>query len=59
MLDSDKQDSYVKRAYFAETEEEARAILEEYQEYVKADPRTQQLLDFLTEQFATRDDFIY
>jgi putative aldouronate transport system substrate-binding protein len=59
VLDSDKQDSYVKRAYFAETEEEARSILEEYQEYVKADPRTQQLLDFLTEQFATRDDFIY
>ena len=59
VLDSDKQDSYVKRAYFAETEEEARAILVEYQDYVKADPRTQQLLDFLTEQFATRDDFIY
>jgi putative aldouronate transport system substrate-binding protein len=59
VLDSDKQDSYVKRAYFAETEEEARAILTEYQDYIRSDPRTQELLDFLTEQFATRDDFIY
>ena len=60
-FDSDKQDSYVQRAFFAETEEEARAILEEYQEYIRTNDngKFMEFLQYVTEQYGTRDDFVF
>jgi len=60
-FDSDKQDSYVERAFFAETEEEARAILEEYQEYIRTNDngKFMEFLQYVTEQYGTRDDFVF
>ncbi|MGI6174064.1 MAG: hypothetical protein ACOYI8_09255 [Christensenellales bacterium] len=60
-FDSDKQDSYVQRAFFAETEEEARAILEDYQNYLRTNDngKMAEFLDYMTEMYATRDDFIF
>ena len=44
-----------------ETEEEARAILEDYQNYLMTNDggKMAQFLDYMTEQYATRDDFIF
>lgn len=60
-FDSDRADDYVQRAFFAETEEEARAILEDYQNYLMTnnDGQFQKFLDYMTEQYATRDDFVF
>ncbi|MGN1070863.1 MAG: hypothetical protein ACI4P5_10620 [Candidatus Fimadaptatus sp.] len=60
-FDSERQDEYVQRAFFAETEEEARAILEDYQNYLMTNDggKMAQFLDYMTEQYATRDDFIF
>ena len=46
---------------FTKTEEEARAILEDYQNYLMTnnDGQFQQFLDYMTEQYATRDDFVF
>ena len=56
-----KEKEYKERAFFAETEEEARQILEEYQEYLMTneDGQMQEFLDFMTEQSKTRDDIVY
>lgn len=60
-FDTERQDEYVQRAFFAETEEEARAILEDYQNYLMTNDggKMAQFLDYMTEQYATRDDFIF
>ena len=60
-FDSDRQDDYVERAFFADTEEEAREILESYQEYLRTNDggKMQEFLDYMTEQYATRDDFVF
>ncbi|WP_099204089.1 extracellular solute-binding protein [Scatolibacter rhodanostii] len=52
---------YTERAYFAETEEEARKILEDYQEYLRTGNggALPELLDWMTEQLGTRDDFVF
>ena len=52
---------YRERAYFAETEEEARQILMDYQEYIKTgnNGALPALLDWMTEQLKTRDDFAF
>lgn len=52
---------YTERALFAETEEEARKILEDYQNYLRTNDngKMQEFLDFMTEQSKTRDDFAY
>ena len=60
-FDSDRQKEYVERAFFAETEEAARAILEDYQNYLRTNNNgeMEKFLDYMTEQLATRDDFIF
>ncbi len=60
-FDDVKEKEYKERAFFAETEEEARQILEEYQEYLRTneDGQMQKFLDYLTEQSKTRDDIAY
>ena len=60
-FDSDRQKEYVERAFFAETEEAARAILEDYQNYLRTNNggEMEKFLDYMTEQLATRDDFIF
>ncbi len=52
---------YRERAYFAETEEEARQIFMDYQEYIKTgnNGALPALLDWMTEQLKTRDDFAF
>jgi putative aldouronate transport system substrate-binding protein len=54
------QDDYVQRAYFAETEEEARAILKDYQNYLLTQENGLFLeyLDFVTECANSRDDIL-
>ena len=54
------EDSYVQRAFFADTEEEARAILEDYREQLRTgrDGVYQEFMDYLTEQYNSRDDII-
>ena len=60
-FDDVKEKEYKERAFFAETEEEARQILEEYQEYLMTneDGQMQEFLDFMTEQSKTMDDIVY
>lgn len=52
---------YRERAYFAETEPEARQILEDYQNYLKTsgDGVFLKMLDWMTAQYDTRDDFTF
>lgn len=52
---------YRERAYFADTEEEARQILEDYQEYLKTsnDGAVPAMLEWMTSQLDTRDDFVF
>jgi putative aldouronate transport system substrate-binding protein len=54
------KDDYVQRAYFAETEEEARAILEDYQNYLltQEDGIFKDYLDFVNECAKSRDDIL-
>lgn len=60
-FDANKQKEYVERAFFAETEEEARQILKDYQDYLATnnDGEMQKFLNYMTEQSKTRDDFVY
>lgn len=60
-FDDVKEKEYKERAFFAETEEEARQILLDYQEYLRTNDggKMQQFLDYLTEQSKTRDDIAY
>ncbi len=53
-------DDYTQRAYFAETEEEARAILKEYQDYLlsKEDGLFLEFLDYVTECANSRADIL-
>ena len=48
-------------AFFAVTEEEARQIILDYQEYLKTNNggEMEKFLDYMTEQSKTRDDFAY
>ena len=52
---------YRERAYFAATEDEARQILEEYQELLRTgnDGALPAMLDWMTDQLDTRDDFVF
>lgn len=61
ILDDTVQTDYVQRAFFAETEAEARAILEEYINKVKTekDGLYLQFLDYVAEQAKTRDDIAW
>ena len=60
-FDSEKESSYTERAFFAATEEEARAILEEYRTYLTTNEggKFMEFLDYVTEQYGTRDDFVF
>ena len=61
ILDDTVQTDYVQRAFFAETEEEAKAILEEYITKVttEKDGLYLQFLDYVAEQAKTRDDIAW
>lgn len=52
------EDDYVQRAYFADTEDEARELLEEYREKLRTgvDGVYEDLMEYLTEQYNSRDD---
>ena len=52
---------YRERAYFAATEDEARQILEDYQELLRTgnDGALPAMLDWMTGQLDTRDDFVF
>ena len=60
-FDDNKEKEYRERAYFADTEEEARGILEDYQEYLRTNNggKMQEFLEYMTEQSKTRDDIAY
>ena len=60
-FDDVKESEYVNRSFFAESEEEAREILEDYQEYLRTNQngQMQEFLEYMTEQSRTRDDFVY
>lgn len=60
-LDDTKEKEYRERAYFADTEEEARQILEDYQNYLMTNDggKMQDYIDYMTEQLGTRDDFAF
>lgn len=60
-FDDVKESEYVNRAFFAESEEKAREILEDYQEYLRTNQngQMQEFLEYMTEQSRTRDDFVY
>ena len=60
-FDGTKETEYRERAYFAETKEEARQILEDYQEYLKTNDggKMQEFLDYMTEVSTSRDDIVY
>lgn len=60
-FDGDRQKQYVERAFFANTEEEARAILADYQNYLKTnnDGEFAKFLDYMNEAYKTRDDFVF
>mgnify|MGYP003253457873 CR=1 FL=1 len=60
-FDDTTEKQYKERAFFADTEEEARKILEDYQNYLRTNDngKMQEFLDFMTEQSKTRDDFAY
>lgn len=60
-FDDITEKQYKERAFFADTEEEARKILEDYQNYLRTNDngKMQEFLDFMTEQSKTRDDFAY
>ena len=52
---------YRERAYFAETEVEAKQILLDYQEYLRTgnNGAMPEMLEWMTEQLDTRDDFVF
>lgn len=56
-----KEKEYTERAFFADSEEEARKILEDYQEYIRTNDNGEfmKFLDYMTEQSKTRDDWAY
>ena len=60
-FDDVKEKEYTERAFFADTEEEARQIILDYQEYLKTNNggEMEKFLEFMTEQSKTRDDFAY
>lgn len=60
-FDGEKETEYTQRAYFADTEEEAKAILEDYQEYLMTNDggKMQEFLDYMTEVSTSRDDIVY
>ena len=60
-FDSEKENEYVQRAFFADTEEEARSIIEDYQEYLRTNDggKMQEFLDYMTEVSTSRDDIVY
>lgn len=60
-FDDTKEKEYKERAYFANSEEEARSILEDYQEYLRTNDggKMQAFLDYMTEMSTSRDDIVY
>ncbi len=60
-FDGSTAGEYTQRAYFADSEEEAREILEEYQNYLMTNDngKMQEFLDYMTEQYGTRDDWAF
>ena len=61
LLDGEKRKSYVERAFFAKSEEEAREILRDYQEYLRTSENgiLQEYLDYLTGVYESRDDVVF
>lgn len=59
--DGTTERDYRERAYFAATEEEARQILMDYQDVLRTgnNGAMLELLDWMTEQLDTRDDFVF
>jgi putative aldouronate transport system substrate-binding protein len=60
-LDSSTQNDYCQRAFFADTEDEARQILTDYQNKIKTDNNGELMtfLDFLTSKLSARDDIVF
>lgn len=60
-LEAQTRRDYRERAFFAETEDEARQILKDYQNYMltQNDGLFQEFLDYMTEQYGTRDDITF
>lgn len=60
-FDSTKEKEYKERAYFADSEEEARKILEDYQNYLRTNDKgkMQEFLDYMTDQANSRDDLAF
>ena len=60
VLESQKMNDEIQKAYFADTEAEARAILEAYQNYIKTAEggALQKYLDYISQQAKTRSDVI-
>ena len=60
-FDGEKENEYKERAFFADTEEEARSIIEDYQEYLRTNDggKMQEFLDYMTEVSTSRDDIVY
>lgn len=59
--DGAKEQEYRERAYFADTEEEARQILEDYQEWLRTNENgmMDEFIQYMTEASKTRDDYAY
>ncbi len=60
LTEGTKESDTKQQAYFAETEEEARAMLEGYQEYLRTQENgiMEDFLQFVTEQAQSRDDVV-
>lgn len=58
VLNEEKYRAEIERAYFADTEEGARKILEEYQDYVRNGEGFQELMDYFTEIYNSDPDHI-
>lgn len=60
LYDDTKERDYRERAYFADTEEEARKILKEYQDYLKKEKNgvVPEYIEYLNKEAAKRDDIV-
>lgn len=61
LFDTGKETEYKERAFFADSEEEARKILEEYQNYLRDldGGRVDEFLEYMTEASTSRDDIVF
>lgn len=60
-FDGAKENEYKERAFFADSEKEARKILEDYQSYIRSidNGKMEQFLEYMTEMAKTRDDIVF